>query len=91
MNHNRPLYITVKAKKLPIPRAFVSSINIIPLFFLDSLGLPRDGILPDPLIIHGVGNMTQKSIGYIKLEVAVGGLRGTHRFEVVDFRPSYHM
>jgi len=45
----------------------------------------------NPIFIHGVGNMTQKSIGYIKLEVAVGGLRGTHRFEVVDFRPSYHM
>jgi len=71
------------------PSAFVSSIkHHSTLFFLILLACQETNFYHFYYFIHGVGNMTQKSIGYIKLEVAVWGLLGTHKLEVVDFRPS---
>lgn len=49
-------------------------------------------LTPTKIIVHGVTDTAQKSLGYNMLQMhACGSLRGVHTMNVIDATPSYHL
>jgi hypothetical protein len=91
---NRPLYVTALVNGYEVKRAFIdngSSLNIMPYKVFQTLGVPEKKIVPRGTSIVGITNNTITSLGFVRIDLQVGKIRGLTTFHVIDCEASYHV
>lgn len=92
--HNRPLYVTAIINGIEVWRAFINngaSVNIMPYTVFKHLGMPEKKIVKEKTNITGFANQSTRTLGYIKVDMQVGKIRGPVMFHVVEVDTTYHV
>lgn len=82
-DQHRPLYVPVRIKGCTVRRALIgSSIKRIPLRVLDGPHVPRNQIMTEPLVVSGVTDQRQITLGAVMLNINFGS--GPQQFHVLN-------
>ena len=91
-SHYEALYVTGSINGYKIDRIMIdpgSSVNIIPAWLLESLGLEKHISNNQMGEIHGFNRSIQEVIGIAKLELAIGGVVAKTELSVVEMETSF--
>ncbi|XP_070002400.1 uncharacterized protein [Nicotiana sylvestris] len=92
--HNRALYLTVKCEDSMVTRVLVdngSSASICPLSTLNKLKVDNDRIHKNSICVRGFDGGGKDSVGDIILELTIGPVEFTMKFQVLDVAVSYNL
>lgn len=71
---NRPLYVTASIREVKLRRVVIdtgSSLNIISLSVPGEVGVPRDKITRQPIVVSGFRGNCTYTLGFVKLSLTV--------------------
>ena len=94
VNGDRPLYLIDFLGVSQIKRALVDtgkSTNILRLPTFDTLGIPRERIILEPLQVTRIGAFQQSTLGHVSLDLRVGPIRAPTLMHVMKGSTSYHI
>ncbi|XP_070016049.1 uncharacterized protein [Nicotiana sylvestris] len=92
--HNKALYLTVKCEDLVVTRVLIdngSSANICPLSTLNKLKVDDDRIHKNSICVRGFDGGGTDTVGDIILELTIGPVKCTMKFQVLDVAVSYNL
>ncbi|GMP66142.1 hypothetical protein CsSME_00026618 [Camellia sinensis var. sinensis] len=90
--HNRPLYVSVFINRMEFQRGFMdggASLNVMPYSTFQAAGIPQMHLVRQPISITGFGSQKIKTIGHVQLDLAMGPIRSTTKFHVIEVETTY--
>ena len=93
-SHNRPLFVTGYIREEKVRRILVdegSTINIMPKFTINDLGITVEELSRSRTMIQGFNLEGQRAIDMIRIELIMGYLLTSSIFHVVDAKTSYRL